>query len=198
MLVDLMHLPPTPNMQKDFTTVLLLTRSNNAADSYVENSYTDSCHASLLEETKNRWYNAIRIALGKHMTESSSTGFEASSPWIGHDLVSADGHELRCDIYSELWRWKENVKFENEKRCEKDASLGFITALHNFWSSMMEIERGSGVWWESNNKSTPEEDPRGHSGKSEAWENYAILSNSERVQSFVRIAPSDILDFHQD
>ena len=28
----------------------------------------------------------------------------------------------------------------------------------------MEIERGSGVWWETSNKSTPEEDPRGHSG----------------------------------
>ena len=195
-LVKLMHLPPTTYMQKDFTTVLLiLTTSNNVTK--VDSTYIDSYNTSLLQETKNRWYTAMRIALGKHMTESSSNSFEASPPWMGHALLSADAHELRCDVYSELWRWKDNVKFEKE-RGEKDASLAFITALHNFWSSMMEIERGtrSGVWWESN-RSTHDEDPRGHNDKSEAWKNYAILSNSESVHSFVRIAPSDVV-FHED
>ena len=196
-LVKLMHLPPATDMQKDFTTVLLiLTTPNNVTK--VDSAYIDSCNTSLLQETKNRWYTAMRIALGKHMMESSSNSFEASPPWMGHALLSADAHELRsCDVYSELWRWKDNVKFEKE-RGEKNASLAFIVALHNFWSPMMELERGtrSGVCWESN-KSTHDEDPRGYNAKSEAWENYAILSNSERVQSFVRKTPSDVA-FHED
>ena len=41
----------------------------------------------------------------------------------------------------------------------------------------MVIKRGSGVWWESNNRSTHDEDPREYNGSSEqeAWERYAIL-----------------------
>ena len=184
-LVTLMRLPPTHDIQKDFTTVLLLTRPTNA--SKVDNIYAKSCDISVFEETKKRWYTAVRIALGKHMKESSPNSFDVSPPWMGHDLLSADGHELRCDIYSELWRWKDNAKLEKE-RGAKDVSLEFIATLHNFWSSMMEIEKGSGVWWESNRSAHDADSKRNR------WENYAVLSHSERAQSFVRVAPSDIID----